>query len=430
MNNLSGDNDIDLTGLTLSEKEPNWLGTRATLRKPDPGHVGAENISVGRSLRLFEECTDPRLLPSDNTCHGEGCVAPGAIDLSGARIGELVMSRHSFESTDPDKRAAEVGVVLAGASVDEVTIADLSTASRKSLSLPRPIDLRDIRVGQWNIFDEKKPLPSRRLTYRSLAGTDDRFRRSTWLSLERSLRNQGHSGDADFIYRQMAIREEKEVWRDAKVGPRKWVSVPLQVLRRIFLRWPFRHFLGYGTQPLRLLGIILAYWVLALPVYLEAKNYEPSLQMLGADIDSFSSGTDKPLAGTYPQGWPVMAGLLTSISHHVPVIAIVPREKWALRDTGVTCYSIAWLASDQDSGPGTANEASRPASEDHGVSVAVAGNPATAFPSVEEGQDVCSALSLPITPQDFGLIAAILNFIAWPFVLAFAINRFVRIGRD
>lgn len=429
MNNLSCANDVDLTGLVLVETEPNRIGAHAALVDPMPGHVDAQNVTVGRALRLFEECIECDLCESPER-RGDGIVAPGAINLSGATLGKLVMSRHSFEPTGPDDRAADVGVVLAGAIIDEVTIADLSRASRKSLNLPRPIDLRDVRVSQWNIFDRKDPLIARHLTYLSLADTDDRFRRRTWLSLERSLRDQGHSGDADFIYRAMERRDEREGWRDARSGRWRVLGVPYFILKWIFFRKPFDVLIGYGTRPLRLLTLIVLFWLAALPFYREGRNFEPSLEMLAAEEGSFASSAAKPVAGSPPSDWPPIAGLMYSLRHHVPVIALAPRDEWALRSTGQTCSGryVWWSAVERHIIP---VYSALSIAEPVGVAEsATAGrDSAVSLDRLAYSED-CKGYVLPGAPENWGLLATILNFIAWPFVLAFAINRFLRIGRD
>ena len=406
MNNLACDNDVDLTGLEITMSDPNRVGSRRTLTIPSAGHIDAQNVTVGRTLRLFEGCED-RDLCSEVTHRGEGISVPGAIDLSGAAIGELKMSRHSFSPVLPSDRARDVGIVLSGANINEVSIEDLSRASRRELDLPRPIDLRDIRVGQWNIYDRKRPLLPRHLTYKSLANTDDTFRRRTWLALERSLRDQGHSTDADRLYIAMERRDEAESWRDARIGAAAPFMLLLTGLKWLFFRKPFDGFLGYGTKPLRLLTCIVALWLIALPFYQTASNFEPSLDMLGAEATSFRLGAIKPLAEMPPSEWSRVSGLVYSLRHHVPVIALTPRDEWTLRDTGDTCTGTYWWLQDDDT---TQSDAEVTSSRD--------------------GTATCEGVVLPGSPENWGTLATILNFIAWPFVLAFAINRFLRIGRD
>lgn len=406
MNNLTCDNDVDLTGLEITLPDPDRIGSPRTLSIPSAGHIDAQNVTIGRTLRLFEGCEDGDLCPKV-TQRGEGVLVPGAIDLSGAAIGELKMSRHSFSSALSSDRARDVGVVLSGATIDEISIEDLSRASRRELDLPRPIDLRDIQVGQWNIYDRKRPLLSRHLTYKSLANTDDTFRRRTWLALERALRDQGHSTDADRLYIDMERRDEAESWRDARRGAAAPFMLLLTGLKWLIFRKPFDGFLGYGTKPLRLLTCIVVLWLLALPFYQEPSNFEPSLEMLGAEVTSFRPEEIKPLAEMPPVEWNGVSGVLYSLRHHVPVIALTARDEWTLRDTGKTCTGTYWwLRNSQGIQPNDTVASSR------------------------DSTPICEGMVLPGAPENWGTLATILNFIAWPFVLAFAINRFLRIGRD
>lgn len=427
MNSLRCENEIDLTGLTLTSTEPRRPTSLTTLRSPPPGHVDAENIRVGRSLRLFEACDNPDLC-SKSLTNGAGIVAPKAIDLSGATLGRIVLSHHSFDTPIAGQRAADVGIVLAGARIGEFTLVDLtlSTHSKDRLAMPRPLDLRDANVGQWNIQDKNKPLLSRLNTYLSLADSDDVFRRRTWLSLERTLRDRGHSADADKLFRRMERRDEAESWRDASnSGINKIWRLPLTFVSWLFFKKPFDGLLGYGTSPLRLLFGILIFWILALPLYLQPGNFEPSLEQLGAEETSYTFAT-KPKAEVQPVNWPTSAGLAYSLRHHLPVVALMPRDEWVLRDTGPACLGDGLLGSSYSLLAGSAESLSSfiTGSSPSTISTGPVTKPTKSIASS------CDGTIASITPENLGLITTLLNFIAWPFVLAFAINRFLRISRD
>ena len=422
MNNFSCDNDVDLTGLILADHEPYRIGTRATLLKPEVGHINAENLTVGRTLRLFEECRDGDLCPHPDR-NGEGSVVPGAVNLSGANLGAFVISSYSFQPENPDLRAAESGVVLAGATVDEITIADLSCSSAHTLKLPRPMDLRDIKVGQWNIFDRKEPLLARHLTYLSLAHTDDQFRRRTWLSFERLLRDQGHSADADFIYRAMERRDELQSWQDLGNGQFPLFGLLYFSLKWLLFRKSFDLLIGYGTKPLRLLTFIVILWGLILPFYRASANFEPSLEILGAEVTSYQPPNSKPVAEVSPANWHWIDGLIFSLRYHIPVIALSPRDEWVLRDTGPTCTgTYFWWLDNRD-----ASHYSRLGAIER--SPATIASEKKTYPEGEKAHDgnACYGFNLPGAPENWALLAMIINFVAWPFILAFALNRFLRI---
>jgi len=291
----------------------------------------------------------------------------------------------------------------------------LAKADRNRIILPHPLDLRDIKVAQWNIYDHSKATVSRVDAYTCLAKTDDRFRRRTWLSLERALRDRGHAADADKLFRRMERQGENEARNDAIKS--RWAigNFLVWLFKWLFFRKTFDILLGYGTAPVRLFTIIVVFWIVALPFYMVPENFEPSLAMLGAEEVSFAEPFKKPKAETKPDEWSWVAGAAYSLRHHIPVVAIAPRNEWTLRETGRLCLGSNW-------------------SWVPDLSQVLSGAPKeVAISPVEEPSNAsspCLGPSISGSPEDWGLIVTILNFIAWPFVLAFAINRFLRIRQD
>ncbi len=399
MTNLVCSNEVDLTGLRLIEDDYPDVRDRAGLDKPRQGQVDARGCEIRKALRLFRAFDDRRLCPEGDPCPGSHAEIPGALNLADAKLGELILTHKGFEPDDPARRPAEVGLVLANAVIDEFELAEVVTTDGH-LQLPKPMDLRDVTVNHWQILppgEENRGL-LRHQAFLDLIDTDPVFRRQTFIAIEQDLRNRGFRQDADAIYRKMVEREYEEQLRNRRMHARQslfgrifgWIGD--WTMRRP-LQGMFSLLLGYGTDPLRLLAVILAFWAAMLPMFLTGDNFEPSLAMLGAEATRYPLG-EAPEADKPPADWSTLSGIAASLRYHLPVVALTVRDEWDPRETGATCYGSFGQA------------------------------PASASPGP------CGWITLPFSPEDLALLIAILNWIAWPFVLAFAINRFLRVDRN
>ena len=393
MTNLECANDIDLTGLHLVPRDTSLVSDLEV--EPPAGHLDARGCRVAKALRLFAPGADG---------DGAAAVVPGSIDLTGGDLGELAVSFQSFD-TGAEGLAAEIGIVLTNARIGEFTLPD-SVLGMDDLKLPRPMDMRGLQVGQWNIFDAEKARRTgltRRSAFETLTEADDRFRRSTYLRIEQTLREGGHGADADYIYRRMSeeaarVQRADRRLRRADSGANVLYRLGsllagggrnvLHVLNRIFL--------GHGTQPWILMLYIVGFFLLTLPGFSSPANFEPSLDYLGAESARFDAPAP-PRAGDQPADWDAASALAASLEHHLPVVTLGLQDEWDLRHTGTTCYRLpSWLME----GP---------------------------LDSVQARYPSCGGVRLRGAPESWGMIIAVLNWIAWPFVLAFAINRLIRI---
>lgn len=420
MTNLVCQNDVDLTGLVLQDDpddpdEPDPL----TDPHPDPGFLDARGCEVRKALRLFKPLSEP--LAAGDAGAGGFARVPGAIDLSSSRLGSLILSFNSFEPhiKKPNGSAREAGLILAAARIDEFSLPVKVVEKRRSgsfrtvarLKIPKPIDMRDIEVAQWDIYDsdcDNKGL-SRRAAFESLVEADEGYRRSTFLSVERALRNRGHDSDADYIYRLMKRRGAQIDITDRKERAtgslrRKILSPFANGGTRMF-DGLFRFFLGYGTRPGSLAWAIVILWLVALPIFEEKANLQPSLALLGTESGRFEPDR-VAREGEAPQDWSTTAAVGMSLQFHLPVVALAPRDDWNLRQEGATCYNprniplLGWLL----------DRIAKP----------------RAAPSAAES---CAGWRLPLPPQIFGVLISILNWIAWPLLLAFAIRRLLVVDR-
>jgi hypothetical protein len=233
-------------------------------------------------------------------------------------------------------------------------------------------------VRDWAIGDNTD---NRADQFKGLLKNDVYFNRSTYVAVDRSLRERGFEGDADKVSRAMYRRDRSERWhrarnRQGKIG-RVWKLVKLAVST---LWWgPFRFFAGYGTAPARLFWwIILPSYVLSTScVYAVPSNIEPSLQSLIA----MSAGRTEVREHPDPSTWSLRDAAILGLRFHLPLPEAPGRAEWVLSDTSRLKVRL-WGRS----------------------------SPAT----------------WPMDAETWGVLMLILNLLAWPPFIGFAIKRLFR----
>lgn len=377
------ENDLDLTGLTLGPGSP---------RAEPAGWIQAQRAEVSGEIRLYRRTElDSRRVEDFTT-------VPGRADFSDVKASSFVVSAHSFdqESAGPED-VARCGLSLSSAKLGELKVFSVPRQRRSLLDLlrsrppyrfPVPVDLGDVSVGIWSVGD---PAASRIQRFKALLDCDKRFRRTTYIAIEQSLRNSGHESDAVSIYRAMMVAARRQEWRDASRGwlaPFRWVRLALTGL---FLNQPYRHLMGFGTRPLRLLAVIGLLWLAMMPAYGVRQNFEPTLQKL-ASFSRSSAGT--PHLRPEAVHWTGSTGFFASVAYHLPILGARARDEWQLRDAGRMC----WGSSTSDG----AIEA--------------------------EATDVdCPGSTLPWwTPEDWGIVMTAVNWALWPLVLTFTVRKLLR----
>ncbi len=451
LTNLTCDNDLDLTGLELRTDGIDASRDLAVRHEPAAGRVDARDIVVKGTVKLFEpfefdenvqegegagaerrfffeaEAEDGEAAEKARAANAEkarealmigvapeadgyptGChaVIPGAIDLSGATIGELALSFQSFESSTGEQ-AKEVGLILANASLDRFTLPrPQPTQDGRGLRIPRPLDLRDVKVSLWNLDPDGRSGVARRDTYASVLDAAEGFRRSTYMAVESNLRNRGHSEDADFVYRRMVRVRFRRLRRDAPKAlagrpvARVWHAVQSPFAWAGHL--VFDGLLGFGTDPGRLFWLVFGFWLLMLPAFLTPQNYQPAAEALGVD-PAWAPGY--PIRhGAPPERWSTSSGYMVSIEHHLPVVSLFVRDDWRLRSDASMCYGF-----------------------DHTVWPAALRHLSGAEADADRSLDTCPGWRLGLSAEDWGALIMLLNWIAWPLLLAFAVNRLIRV---
>ena len=135
---------------------------------------------------------------------------PGNLDFQHSEIGELFLSDASFFKHSPEERAAESGIVLDYTQISKLYIARSELhdpRSRQHNGFPVPVSLLDLSVKAWfleeedagrgavnhdyNLIETKTVDP-----YLDLLDNDPEFRMSSYLAVEKSLRDRGLTAEA------------------------------------------------------------------------------------------------------------------------------------------------------------------------------------------------------------------------------------------
>ncbi len=138
----------------------------------------------------------------------------GQLDLQDAKIGELLISDMSFRRHAPDAKASEWEIVLHYAQISKLYVARSQSAHARELGhngFPVPVSLLDLSVKSWFLEDEetteafsKAPYIDRETTiaapYLDLLENDPAFRMSSYLAVEKSLRDRGLADEAREIF--------------------------------------------------------------------------------------------------------------------------------------------------------------------------------------------------------------------------------------
>lgn len=396
--------DVDLSGLQLRAfLEP---GRKAS------GNVTAKRVRVTGTFRLKYQLDDAKWKDFvARSGHGSEldmppaeAAIPGCLDLSHAQIEHLVLSNKSFREAvtspgDVEKEELQRGLILTAAQIGELEV----YPGESPHPFPVPINLGDIEVRRWNLHQEDKTRYSR---FIDLLEADVRPRRSSYIAIERFLRNRGFERDADAIYRAMNRRVDREAailrrpslietvvflaiaalmvyiahppWFLAiilvpSISAALFVSV--SIIHAFTRKILWDGLLGYGTAPLRIgILIILLFATSVTLVYSDPRNIGPTIQYTMIDATSQS-----------PPEWGVFDALAIGVRNHVPLVGWALRSNWQLADG----FGRSLYIAGQEIGP-------------------------LPFPGLRP------------RPEDYGMLMMVLNFLAWPPFLAFALKRAFR----
>jgi hypothetical protein len=185
---------------------------------------------------LLAICFGPRataieLPTSNNIAHAE---ISGSLDLQHSALGELLISDASFRQHSPLEKAAECGVVLDYAQISKLYVARSQlphVRARGHNGFPVPVSLLDFSVKTWFLEDEEATEVFRKVAYLDREATtvnpyldllenDPEFRMSSYLAVEKSLRDRGLTDEARQIFiaaNYRDVRTEAEDVRSSEV---------------------------------------------------------------------------------------------------------------------------------------------------------------------------------------------------------------------
>jgi hypothetical protein len=227
-------------------------------------------------------------------------VIDGSLDLSVAEASHLVVSGSSFTAQD-----ASIGINL-----------ERGTFRRLHVLEPWPFrhDLSDVKVERWQIPTEHL------LTFLNRSKP---FRRSTYIEIERVLRNEAQDAEADRVYRGMrrrAIDEAREAGESGRRGDR--VGHFARTTGSRILGWAY----GWGTLywlPILVVALptfLLSWGLFSIPANVEATP----IALVSRGVQATSGVRPAELGFT----WGAADGLWLALRYHIPVVPLAARGIW------------------------------------------------------------------------------------------------------
>lgn len=283
--------DADLSGIRVAGEGPDSCVRARSL-------VVKGRLLFSRPRGAWEDVDHISQDPGDR----HDAVVQGRVDLSVAEASHLVISGSSFQSQD-----ARVGIVL-----------ERGRFRRLHVIEPWPFshDLSDVQVERWQIPTEHL------LTFLDRSHP---FRRSTYIEIERVLRNEAQDAEADRVYRGMRRRAIREgvAARKEPGGPRGSAIGHLartngsRILGVIY---------GWGTLYwLPMLFVALPTFVFSWGLFSQPQNVEATPVALVSRGIQARQGVQPPELGFR---WGSADGLWMALRYHVPVVPLSARGIW------------------------------------------------------------------------------------------------------
>jgi hypothetical protein len=351
--NVTCRGDVDLTGLSLQESSSDTADSK--LISIDAKDLTCRGnlilctvISEAKDGLAMKRTVSPPLPEIDRATD-----IPGKADFTRVVANRMVVSGRSFYCYGRTHLGKSEQLILAGAKFGEVAVPEGTEI------YPIWINLADLSVRNWLLAGDPYPDPK---IFKELLKRD-RVRRDTYRAIEAYFRDRGHDNAAGWISIAMNDRISK--------GEPGF----LRRIKEFIRRSTYGVFLGYGNSPVRLGGVILSVWLLALPIYFARENFEPSLALQSVLVDTDRESLRKPPS---PCQWGDLRPLFVSLRYHVPIFASAIETDWSLRDSGPLYYPL-----------------------------------------------ICNA-TLKVVPERIGTAILLLNWIMWPPFLAFLLRKAFR----
>src|SRR6185295_16671486 len=179
---------------------------------------------------------------------------PGALDLRHAEIDQLYLSDGSFRDPHPKGRASDHGIVLDYAKITKLYVArgpQHQVTDARHNGFPVPVSLLKVSVQGWFLEELEGPGPSDAFIdhetataepYLDLLDNDRTFSESSYLAIEKSLRDRGLEDEANQVfvagrYRDTRVPETTRRLALLWMGFRRWMEArKFLPLRRLYAR--------------------------------------------------------------------------------------------------------------------------------------------------------------------------------------------------
>lgn len=347
--------DVDLSEIHVKQ------ATAKGGRDPWPADVCARGATVRGELSLVRSRDHDYRTSLNEDLSKERIEAriEGKLDLATSEIRHLKISGESFLGDHES----------AGISFERSTIQRFQVVS----PFPHWVDTTNMNVARWDVGQGKSE-EERQADLITFLNTSvkPRFRRATYLAVERTLRNEGHDDRADEIYRLM---HETAIEKDWKEG--KW-----RVWWRI-LGWT----VSWGTRPWKpLVYGIVPLFVLSLLVFTPESHIVARTNYL--EVDATMSPGDGPRELGFD--WGVDDAIWLALRFQIPIITIEARDYWEPARQGMVIPIPRQLRR--------------------------AANPWTGIP-------------LGLSPEGFAYILYLLHYALWPLLIYGISSKLIR-GRD
>lgn len=214
---------------------------------PNPENVRYLTASFGEeNVRNFQEFEN-RKSPSD-PFEANADIA-GALSLAHAEIEELRVSDSSFLKRDPRRKASDAGIVLDYARVNKFYVGRGESRGKPDAhnGFPVPVSLLDVAVNSWFLEAANQGKPrdgyiDRETTeaepYLDLLDNDPNFRMSSYLHIEKALRDRGLELEARHVYIAGHYRDMRQHgWTKHEPAPNAGSQEPAPVKRKPPWRW-------------------------------------------------------------------------------------------------------------------------------------------------------------------------------------------------
>jgi hypothetical protein len=259
--------NIDISGVSMLKRDA-YLGG-----------VNAKNSKVKESFKLVDKIKDQDLAPSSLTLEGD-------LDLSGAEINSIVLSGNSFP------KAPEQTLRL-----ERVNIRYFDWRG----SFPQGLEtkLRDFKVGTWS----KEGINV--LENILAAESSNEFKRSTYIEIEKTLKNQGYENQAERVYKLMW----NKIKNKERLNKRRFKSTN-------FFHW-FRSWFGYGIKQAKwCFRIFLLFLIMSFFIFHNPNNVISSALTLAANQTEETPPGDSP----NEEEWGVGGTIWFTLRYNIPIV--------------------------------------------------------------------------------------------------------------